>query len=226
MSTEITDEKAVITIEVELVSDVTGDPVTSPGTSQPPFFGDELPPDMEEIIREEVNDSIKDAIEDALQEEGIDLDSLKELTGLVQSIDSKGVGNIQSFARNPESFMENTFLNALASAGPYGALAAAIVSTIAGAPAMVEAVVQALGMKGGPLNQDFRFNTNEQYNQQFDRRVQFRRLTQDDPVITVTSKGFVRGDPDFIDNSLVDVDTARTARVNLRESSIGIINGI
>ena len=56
--------------------------------------------------------------------------------------------------------------------------------------------------------------------------MQFRRLTGDDPVITVTTKGFVVGDPDFVDNSLVDANLARIGRVNLRDSSLGYIHGI
>ncbi len=91
---------------------------------------------------------------------------------------------------------------------------------------MISAVVQALGVKGAPLNQDFKFSQEEQYNQQFNRFVQFKRLTGDDPVITVTTRGFVVGDKDFVGNSLIDIDTGRTARVDLRQSSLGYIHGI
>jgi len=223
MSSNISDEKAIITIEVELVSDVKGDPT---GGSQDTFFGGFDPSDIRDVIAEEVNTAIKDEIEDALEDEGIDLEGLKKMNDIVKDIDSKGVSNIRSLASNPESFMENTILRTLARAGPYGAIAAAIITTIAGSPAMVAAVVQALGVKGGPLNQDFAWTEDEQYNLQFDRIVQFKRLSGDDPVITVTTKGYVVGDPDFVDNSLVDTNVARTARVNLRDSSLGLIHGI
>ncbi len=227
MSSSIPDEKAVITIEVELKSEVTGDP-TSQAEHDPFLSGiSGLSEDeFKDILAEEINLNIKDSIDDALEEEGIDSETLKNMAGIAKDIDSKGISNIQNLAKNPEGFMENNFMSILSRAGPHGALAAAMIAAIAGSPAMVAAVVEALGVKGAPLNQDFAWTEDEQYNQQFDRVIQFRRLTGDDPVITVTTKGFVVGDPDFVDNSLVDTNIARTARVNLRDSSLGYIHGI
>jgi len=223
LSVNVGNEKAIITLEVELVSSVKGDPV--PAGAQEPFFGD-VDPDIRDVISEEINANIKDEISDALADEGVDLEGIKNATALAKDIDNKGISNIKNIAKSPETFMENTFISALARAGPHGALVAAIITTIAGSPALVTAVVQALGVKGAPLNQDFAWTEDEQYNQQFDRVMQFRRLTGDDPVITVTTKGFVVGDPDFVDNSLVDTNIARTARVNLRDSALGYIHGI
>lgn len=221
MSASVGNEKAIITIEVELVSSVKGDPTTKPE----PFLSD-IEPDIRDIIAEEVNTSIKDSIDDALDEEDVDFEGIRNASKLAQDIDSKGISNVKNLAKNPEAFMENTFMRVLSRAGPYGALAAAIIATIAGAPELVKAVVEALGVKGAPLNQDFAWTEDEQFNLQFNRSVQFRRLTGDDPVITVTTKGFVVGDPDFVDNSLVDANIARTARVGLRDSSLGYIHGI
>ena len=62
--------------------------------------------------------------------------------------------------------------------------------------------------------------------QEFDRVTQFKRLTGEDPVITVNTIGFVVGDPDFKGNSLVDANIARSGRVGLRDSSYGYIHGI
>ena len=223
MPTNIGNEKAIITLEVELISSVKGDPLATEHVE--PFLGD-VTPDLQEFIAEEIKSNIKEGIEDALGEEGVDFEEIKKMQSMVKDVDSKGISNIKNLAKSPESFMENTMMRALSRAGPHGALAAAIIATIAGTPEMVRAVVEALGVKGGPLNQDFAWTEDEQYNQQFDRVVQFRRLTGDDPVITVLTKGFVVGDPDFIDNSLVDTNIARTARVNLRDSSLGYIHGI
>jgi len=227
MSSNVSDEKAVITIEVELKSEVTGDP-TATGDPDPFFKGlSGLSEDeFKDIIAEEINLNIKDVIDDALEEEGIDSETLKNMAGIAKDIDSKGISNIQNFAKSPETFMENNFMSILSRAGPQGALAAAIIAAIAGSPAMVAAVVEALGVKGAPLNQDYAFTEEEQFNQQFDRATQFKRLTGDDPVITLTTTGFVVGDPDFVHNSLVDTNIARTARVGLRDSSLGTIHGI
>lgn len=225
MSANIGNEKAIITLEVELVSSVKGDPVSEGAADQDPFF-EGISDDLRDVIAEEINANIKEEIDDALQDEGIDLEGIKNATAMAKDIDNKGISNIKNLAKSPENFMENTLMRTLAKAGPHGALAAAIITAIAASPEMVRAVVEALGVKGAPLNQDFAWTEEEQYNQQFDRTVQFRRLTGDDPVITVLTKGFVVGDPDFIDNSLVDANIARTARVNLRDSSLGYIHGI
>lgn len=223
MSVNVGNEKAIITIEVELVSSVKGDALSTEPVD--PFLSD-ITPDIRDIIAEEVNESIKEEITDALEDEGVDMDALRNASTMAKDIDNKGISNVKNLASNPESFMENTIMRALSRAGPHGVLATAIISAIAGSPAMVTAVVEALGVKGAILNQDFAWTEDEQYNQQFDRVMQFRRLTGDDPVITVTTKGFVVGDPDFIDNSLLDTNIARTGRVNLRDSSLGYIHGI
>lgn len=226
MSSSVSDESAVITIEVELVSNVKGDPTTAGGEEQKPFlsgFGDD---EFKNIVAEEVNTAIKDEIDSALSAEGIDLEGMKKLTDTVKDLDNKAMGNITSIAKNPEAFMENTMMRVLGKAGPYGALTAAIIAAIAGSPEMVTAVVDALGVKGGPLNQDYAFSQEEQMNLNLSRITQFKRVTGDDPFITVLTKGFVVGDPDFDGNSLVDADLARTGRVLLRESSLGYIHGI
>ncbi len=218
----ISDEKAIITIEVDLVSKVTGDPTAGPGESG--FFAEHAE-DTDDTVEQAIKDSIDEAMEDVFESEGVDMDSLGELTKMVKDVDSVGMNNIKSMAKNPEGFMQSTFMSVLSRAGPYGALAAAIITAIAVAPEMVKAVVEALGVKGGPLNQDYAFTEEEQYGQAFSRQVQYRRITGDDPVITVTTKGFVAGDADFNDNSLVDVETGRMGRVDLNQNSVGLIYG-
>jgi hypothetical protein len=130
-------------------------------------------------------------------------------------------------AKNPEAFMENTFISSLSKAGPHGALAAAIITSILAAPEAVKAIIKAFAVKGAPLNQDYRYSQEEFQSQEFDRRVQFKRITGDDPVITVNTTGFVTPqDPDFAGNSLLDANLARTARIGLRQNAYGYIHGI
>ncbi len=221
----ISDEKAVITLEVQLISTVSG---LEGGAAQgaPGGFLGEMPPDMNEAIKDIVDDSIKESIEDALKEEGIDTDTLENLTNNLKAVDQQGMQTLTKFAKNPAGFMESTFMSILARAGPYGAIIAAIIAAIVAAPEVVKAVVEAFGVKGGPLNQDYRYSQEEFLSQEFDRITQFKRLTGDDPVITVNTVGFVVGDPDFKGNSLVDANVARSGRVGLRDSSYGYIHGI
>lgn len=223
----ISDEKAIITLEVELVSGVKGlESVDSSDSEIDPFF-DDVSPDAGKSVKQAVDDSISEAIEDALEEQGLNSTDIEHLSSLVKDVDSQGIQNITNFSKNPSGFMENTMMSVLARAGPHGALVAAIISSIVASPELVKAVVTMLGAKGAPLNQDFRFSEEEFLSLMFDRRVQFKRLTGDDPVITFNSVGFVTpADPDFAGNSLVDVSLARTARIGLRDNSHGYIHGI
>lgn len=220
----VSDEKAVITLEVELVSTVSG----LEGDATPedkPFLAD-VSDDMRTVIEEVVDDSIQEAIQDTLKEDGVDIESLKSITQNLKDVDSKGMSNITSMAKNPAGFVEKQFLSILGRAGPYGAIAAALIAAALATPELVKALVEAFAVKGGPLNQDFRYSQEEFMSQEFDRITQFKRLTGDDPVITVNTVGFVVGDPDFKGNSLVDANLARSGRVGLRDSSYGYIHGI
>ena len=155
-----------------------------------------------------------------------DNENVEKAIDLVRDMDHKGIANVRSMASSPQSFIGSKLLGALASAGPYGALAAAIITAIAAAPEMVKAVVTALGVKGAILNQDYKYSLEGQENLHFDRVTQFRKLTGDDAVITSRDRGFVVGDADFVLNSLVDVSTGRVGRINLRQTSLGYAQGV
>jgi len=220
----VSDEKAVITLEVELVSSVSG--LEGEKEAVPSAFLGEMPEEIRETIKEVVDESIQEGVENALTDEGVDFEAVKNITQSLKDVDSKGMSNITSMAKNPAGFVENQFISILGRAGPYGALAAALIATALATPELVKAIVEAFAVKGGPLNQDFRYSQEEFLNQQFDRITQFKRLTGDDPVITVNTIGFVVGDPDFKGNSLVDANVARSGRVGLRDSSYGYLHGI
>ena len=155
-----------------------------------------------------------------------DNENVEKAIDLVRDMDHKGIANVRSLASSPQSFIGQKLLRALSSAGPYGALAAAIITSIAAAPEMVKAVVSALGVKGAILNQDYKYSLEGQENLHFDRVTQFRKLTGDDAVITSRDRGFVVGDADFTLNSLVDVSTGRVGRINLRQTSLGYAQGV
>lgn len=243
---DVEDQSAVITIKVKLESTVEGD--LSAGideTERPDFFGQkgedrldalekkvdtlggDVSPELFETIQQEVQSSVDEFsskfANEALTELDIDVDNIKDL---VNTLDKQGIRQLTNFARNPNGFMESGFVKLLSAGGPYGALVVAIISAVIASPALFKAIVDTLGVKGGPLNQDFRYSLDEQENQQFSRMVQYSRLVGDDPVITVTTKGFVVGDADFNFNTLLDANIARTARIGLRDSALGVIDGI
>ena len=151
------------------------------------------------------------------------MDKLKEL---LDGVDSKGLSNLKSLLSNPESFTENGILNALGRAGPYGAIAVAIIGMVIASPELYVQIVKMLGQKGGPMNIDYRFNEDQQLSQEFDRELQFSRAIALNPVITVETKGFVVIDPGFEGNSLIRGNLARSARIGINESSYGYVHGI
>lgn len=161
-----------------------------------------------------------------LGDAGVDSETLKKLTDLTKQMDDTVIKNVTQFGKNPEGFTENMFMSILRKAGPQGAIAAAIIAAIVAAPEMAKAIIEMFAVKGGPLNQDYRFSQEEFLSQEYSRKTQFDRLTGDDPVITVNTIGFVKTDPDFFANSLVDANEARSGRVGLRDSEYGYIHGI
>jgi len=220
----VSNEEAVITIKVKLVSETEG--LTETPTAQEPFTGD-LSPEIQEIIDQEVKSSVDEIIEDSLKDAGVDLQAVEDMSGMVNDIGNKGIKNMTGFAKNPEGFTQNIFMSVLSKAGPYGALISAVITAIVASPILFKAIVEQLGMKGGPLNQDWRMSVEEQENQLYDRHTQFRRLTGDDPLITVNTLGFVTPmDPDFSGNSLVSANISRTGRIGLQDSSFGYVHGI
>ena len=182
---------------------------------------------MQEIINQEVKDAVDEQIEDAIGKTlGGDTQSVENLTDMVSKLDKQGINELTQFAKSPQGYMENGLIRLIGMGGPHGALIIAIITAVLAAPQLYVVLIEALGVKGGAFNQDFRYSLDEQENQQFDRIIQYRRLVGDDPVVTVLTKGFVVGDPDFVGSSLVEAPLARTARIGLRDASFGIIDGI
>jgi hypothetical protein len=83
----ISDETAKITLEVELVAGVSGLEQSREG-EQEGFFGD-VPDNIQAAIDQAIKDSVEESVNDALENEGIDPDSLKELTKMVKDVDTK-----------------------------------------------------------------------------------------------------------------------------------------
>lgn len=222
---DIEDQEAVITIKVKLESEVTGLEGAAEQEQHDPFLSG-VSPDMQEIINQQVQNTVDDIIGDSLQDTLGGGTSVENLTDMVKQLDKQGISELTQFAKSPQGYLEHGLIRLIGKAGPHGTLVLAIITAVLAGPELFKAMIEMLAVKGGPLNQDFRYSLDEQENQQFDRVIQYRRLVGDDPVITVTTKGFVVGDPDFVGSSLIDANIARTARIGLRESSLGVIDGI
>jgi len=167
-----------------------------------------------------------EAIQDVISSIPAPGNKLGQSADLLDDIDSKGIQNLKGFAKNPGGMVQNRLLMILGRAGPYGAVAAALIAVIIGAPELVKAIVEMFAVKGGPLNLDFRYSQEEQMGQEFDRIDQFKRITGDNPFIRVDTHGYVSGDPDFGGNSLVDNEITRTARISIAQKSLSFTTGI
>ena len=114
----------------------------------------------------------------------------------------------------------------LGRAGIYGAIAVAIVTLIIESPEIIKAVVEALGVKGGPLNQDYTRKLDEDFQLGISKDLQFRRAAGLDIIITTDDAKYIITDPGFVTNSLVDIETTRSIRINSNETQYGYANGL
>ncbi len=175
---------------------------------------------------EDIDDIISKLTGDGGKKEGKEKEAMDKVTELLEGVDDKGLKTLKGLLSNPEAFTEAGILTVLSKAGPYGAIAVALIAIILTAPELYKQIVKILGMKGGPLNMDFRYTEEQQFNQSFDRELQFRRAMAVNPVITDENRGFVAIDPAFEGNSLIEGHFARMNRIGINLSSYGYVHGI
>ena len=185
----------------------------------------EFPVKLTAVGGEDIDDVISKLKEGGKKDEK-EQEAVDKITELLEGVDDKGLKTLKGLLSNPEAFTEAGILNVLSKAGPYGAVAVAIIALVLTAPELYTQIVKILGMKGGPLNMDFRYNEEQQFNQEFDRELQFRRAMAVNWVITVDSRGFVAIDPAFEGNSLIEGHFGRMNRIGINLSSYGYVHGI
>ena len=186
----------------------------------------EFPVKLTAVGGEDIQEVIDQITGGSTKENAKNKEAVEKVTELLEGVDDKGIKTLRGIMSNPESFTEQSLINVLGRAGPYGAIAVAIIAIVLATPEIAKQVIQILGMKGGPLNMDFRYTEEQQFNQAFDRELQFRRAMAVNPVITVDTKGFVAIDPAFEGNSLIEGHFGRMNRIGINLSSYGYVHGI
>ena len=190
----------------------------------------EVDPQNVEDISQEADESTGEETqkkEDAkTPEQEKQAETLEALTEFVESTDKQGLATLSQFSKNPGQLVENELLASLGRAGVHGALAAAIITTILATPEIIRTIIQAMAVKGGPLNQDFNRFFADENQLGFSRELQYRRAVGLDVVITNDSRGFLLTDPAFVNNSLVDVDKTRSIRLTTEATQYGYVNGM
>lgn len=155
-----------------------------------------------------------------------DTETVEKLTEFIQNTDRKGLQTLSSFARNPTDAVQGQLLSVLGRAGIHGALALAVIAAITASPEILRTIVKQLSVKGGPLNQDFHRFLEEEFQRGIDREAQYRRATGLDVIITTEDRGFILSDPAFVNNSLVDIDKTRIARLTIDDTQFGYTHGL
>jgi hypothetical protein len=131
---------------------------------------------------------------------------------------------LSSFAKNPTVMVEGQLMKALARAGIYGLIAAAIIALVLSAPDLIKVIVEAISVKGGPLNQDFHRFFDEESQRGLTREIQYRYAVGLDVIITNQERKYILSDPNFVTSNLVDIDTTRTARLTTQDIQYGYVN--
>ena len=182
--------------------------------------------DISESVESETGEETQKQEDAKTPEQENQAETLEALTEFVESTDKQGLATLSQFSKNPGQLVENEFLATLGRAGVHGALAAAIITTILATPEIIRTIIQALAVKGGPLNQDFNRFFADENQLGFSRELQYRRAVGLDVVITNDSRGFLLTDPAFVNNSLVDVDKTRSIRLSTEATQYGYVNGM
>ena len=151
---------------------------------------------------------------------------LEKLNEFIKTTDRDGLQTLSKFAKNPSSLVENELLGVLGKAGIQGAVAASVIALIISSPEIIRSIVQALAVKGGPLNQDFHRFFEEEMQRGIDRDQQYRRAVGLDVIITTENRGYILQDPGFVHNSLVDIDSTRTSRLSNKDTQYGYVNNL
>ena len=150
-----------------------------------------------------------------------DKEAAQRLEEFIKTTDREGMKTLSSFAKNPTAMVEGQLLRALTKAGIYGLIAAAIIALVLSAPDLIKTIVNALAVKGGPLNQDYHRAFEDEQQRGLDRDIQYRYAVGLDVIITNYNRGYIITDPGFVTSNLVDIESTRTFRLTTQDTQYG-----
>lgn len=155
-----------------------------------------------------------------------DQEAIERLEDFIKTTDKEGMKNLASFAKNPSAMIEGQLLRALAKAGIYGLIAAAIISLILAAPDLIKLIVEQISVKGGPLNQDFHRYFEDEGQRGLDRDIQYKYAVGLDVIITNYQRGYLLQDPGFVGSNLVDIESTRLVRLTNNDIAYGYVRAL
>jgi len=191
-------------------------------------LGEETKKTLEELKKTEEPDEAKAAItdEEEVEESISDQEAAERLEEFIKTTDREGLKTLNSFAKNPTGMVQNQLLKVLGRAGVHGAIAVAIIAIILATPELITTIVQAISVKGGPLNQDFNLFFDEQQQLGLERDLQYRYATGLDVIITNSQRGYILTDPGFVTNNLVDIEITRSFRLTTPDTQYGYVRSL
>lgn len=151
---------------------------------------------------------------------------VQELEDLVSKLDAKGTAELRALVTNPKAMIQKNTMSMLKGAIGKAGIAGAIIAIVLAAPEIFVKLVELLGQRGGPLNQDYSRELANDVQLGIDKDLQFRRAIGMDVIITSEDRNYIISDPAFVTNSLVDVDKTRSIRLNSNESQYGYVSGL
>jgi len=146
----------------------------------------------------------------------------KDVIDTLNKLDSKGLQTLSSFASNPTSASLNALSQVLSMAGPEGQVILAIIGLAVSTPVVIQKIVDALSVKGGPWNRDFQILIDKQIDVGLSRLLQKRKEQGIDQQIFSQQRGFVPNNPSWTYNSYFDLSETRIARIGLTDRSAGV----
>lgn len=150
---------------------------------------------------------------EALQRES----QLKRIRTKTQRLKVYGLWFIETAVENPYRTGGKFILNMLHGAGPYGQAIAGAIATIISAHPVIIQIIQSLGAKGGPLNQDWKRVIQEEVNGMLTLEEQWRRDRGLDWFIVSENMGYRPIDETAVYNNKLHRDELRLNKLTQEE---------
>src|SRR5579872_1534049 len=131
-----------------------------------------------------VNNFQKDPAFKELQDQKNKDDKLKQdVLETLNKLDTKGLQTLYNFSVNPTASVLGQLTKALSAVGPEAQIIIAVVTMAISAPQVIQAIIKALSVKGGPLNRDWKRLVSQEVDAGLSRQLVKQRELGIDQVI-------------------------------------------
>ena len=151
-----------------------------------------------------------------------DIQMKKETMDFLQKLNSQGLQTLSNFATNPTGATLNALTKVLAGAGADAAMFMSVIGIAVATPIVIDQLIKALSVKGGPLNRDFRIYLDKNIDVGLSR-MQVKEREQGRDIVTIAQRfGYGPNNKEWVFNSLFAMDDKRIARIGLSDRAAGV----